>query len=198
LIAKGLVLSRIQSRGQKASLESSSDIRAGIPLLLSWYSLCNVIKAPTSVQMDAFCRTICYDRFYPGDFEANSPLEVMEMILSAIAILAEEICPEEIADPKLAALKGKYSISKWWYKAWAYQICYSINHRRFFISDSELIGMGPDRTKVGDIICILLGCSTPVILRPQDGHYIFLGEAYVHCYMYAKGMDQLAEGAEVN
>jgi len=34
----------------------------------------------------------------------------------------------------------------------------------------------------------------PVVLRPKDDHYIYLGEAYIHGYMYGKAMEELAEG----
>jgi len=124
----------------------------------------------------------------------SSLLQLFEWYLGSLAMLAEEICPEERFDPGWAALRRKHCIEDWWAKSWGTAVLQVIRRRRLFISNSELIGMGPDSAEPGDIICILLGCSTPVILRPQDDHYIFLGEAYVHGYMYGKGMDELAEG----
>jgi hypothetical protein len=194
LIANGLVLSRILATGQHANFESSSNFGAGIPMVLRWYRLCNIIHAPPSVRMDSFCRTIYYDRFSPEDFRYSTTLELMERLLAAIVMLATELCPEERVDPQLIALRGKYNIENWWAKSWTGGACATLRGRRFFTSDSELMGMGPALTEAGDIICILLGCSTPVILRPQDDHYIFLGEAYFHGYMYGKAMEELAEG----
>jgi hypothetical protein len=32
----------------------------------------------------------------------------------------------------------------------------------------------------GDVLCILMGCGFPVVLRRENDHYTFVGEAYVH------------------
>ena len=45
--------------------------------------------------------------------------------------------------------------------------------------------LGPRSCEVGDLVCILYGCSVPVILRPRSdgaGH-TFIGECYVHGMM---------------
>jgi len=68
-----------------------------------------------------------------------------------------------------------------------------IRRRRIFICDSNLIALGPETVETGDIVCILLGCSVPVVLRPKDGHYIFLGEACVPGYMYGKAIEELED-----
>ena len=50
-----------------------------------------------------------------------------------------------------------------------------------------LLGLAPPKTKRGDIVAILFGCSVPVVLRKHisEGreHYAFIGEAYVHGIM---------------
>jgi hypothetical protein len=51
-----------------------------------------------------------------------------------------------------------------------------------------LFGLGPSYIKEGDMICILFGCSVPVILRKivgktDDVHFEFIGECYVHGVM---------------
>jgi hypothetical protein len=71
--------------------------------------------------------------------------------------------------------------------------------RIFFISSSGLMGMAPAEARMGDKICILLGCSTPVILRPSDDnkYYTLIGEAYIHEYMEGKGMDELDQGKHI-
>ncbi|KAF1989061.1 HET-domain-containing protein [Aulographum hederae CBS 113979] len=60
-------------------------------------------------------------------------------------------------------------------------------NRRFLLAgeQSELFGLAPQQSREGDVICILFGCSVPVILRRRvefDGHewFEFVGEAYVH------------------
>jgi hypothetical protein len=74
----------------------------------------------------------------------------------------------------------------------------AMSGRMFFIS-AGLMGMAPAEAQAGDAICILLGCSCPVILRPySDGEfYTLIGEAYVDGYMTGKGMDELEDGRYV-
>jgi hypothetical protein len=190
LIPNGFLLSCIQSVGVKGHLKSRHDFYAGIHILLSWYKLCTAIKAPTLVQEDAFCRTISF----VCSSSPDDRLGRMERCAGAIAMQAAEICPKELVDPEFMSLKEKYNIEKWRAERWLKEVYARIRRRRFFISDSNLIGMGPESAESGDIICILLGCSVPVVLRPQNGHYIFLGEAYIYGYMYRKAMEELAEG----
>jgi hypothetical protein len=53
----------------------------------------------------------------------------------------------------------------------------------------ELLALVPCATEPGDIICIIPGCSVPVVLRrlygPVGGKplYKFIGESYVHGMM---------------
>jgi hypothetical protein len=67
-------------------------------------------------------------------------------------------------------------------------------NRRFFLCKkvgdrAALYGMGPPQTNTGDIICVLFGCSVPVVLRRQDSddstekRYTLVGECYVHGMM---------------
>jgi hypothetical protein len=61
-------------------------------------------------------------------------------------------------------------------------------NRKFFLTErerrGELYGMAPQAALKGDIICILFGCSVPVVLRQVSGdQYHFIGECYVHGIM---------------
>ncbi|KAI9733945.1 MAG: hypothetical protein M1834_002601 [Cirrosporium novae-zelandiae] len=65
-------------------------------------------------------------------------------------------------------------------------------NRKFFSSFDDrrytFFGLGPSKTKNGDVICILFGCSVPVLLREkrlQNGnlYFKFVGECYVHGMM---------------
>jgi hypothetical protein len=45
----------------------------------------------------------------------------------------------------------------------------------------QLGGIGPSGIQSGDLVCILFGCSVPVILREHTSNdYILIGECYVH------------------
>jgi hypothetical protein len=57
--------------------------------------------------------------------------------------------------------------------------------RRFFTSGDTLsiMGLGPARAKLGDHICLLMGCDIPILLRSEGDHFVLVGEAYVHGFM---------------
>ncbi|KAM0264110.1 hypothetical protein ACHAQJ_000855 [Trichoderma viride] len=54
--------------------------------------------------------------------------------------------------------------------------------RRMFIETEEgYIGLGPRGCKPGDIICVIPGCNSPVVLRPTiDGNFQLVGESFVY------------------
>ncbi|PMD13389.1 hypothetical protein NA56DRAFT_612283 [Hyaloscypha hepaticicola] len=61
-------------------------------------------------------------------------------------------------------------------------------NRKFFVSSNKYIGLAPPAAQVGDFICILYGCSVPVVLRRQEdmngkGFFQVVGESYVHRIM---------------
>jgi hypothetical protein len=49
----------------------------------------------------------------------------------------------------------------------------------FFISSQGYMAIGPRRAEKGDVICVLLGYPTPLILRPVDSHYILTEDSYI-------------------
>lgn len=50
---------------------------------------------------------------------------------------------------------------------------------RHFKMSSNRFGTGPETTMNDDIVVILLGVNTPMIMRPKGQHYSLLGAAYV-------------------
>jgi hypothetical protein len=60
---------------------------------------------------------------------------------------------------------------------------FEINHRQSATSRT-LVGLVPRKAEPGDQVCILYGCSVPVVLRRVDGGFWELvGEAYVDGFM---------------
>lgn len=62
--------------------------------------------------------------------------------------------------------------------------------RRLVITENGLLAMAPRRCQRGDVICILYGCSVPVVLRKhqEKDHYQFIGECYVDGYMNGEAL----------
>ncbi|KAI0548238.1 heterokaryon incompatibility protein-domain-containing protein [Xylaria curta] len=60
----------------------------------------------------------------------------------------------------------------------------SCRFRTLFKTTSGKIGLGPEVMLAGDIVTILHGNDTPIILRPKtDQHHLYVGDAYVHAIM---------------
>jgi hypothetical protein len=78
----------------------------------------------------------------------------------------------------------------------------SSQKRRFMTTVGGYLGWAPDnihggpseQTRVGDLIVILFGCSTPLAIRPCGYYYQVLGEAYVQGMMEGEAMRDLDRG----
>ncbi len=61
--------------------------------------------------------------------------------------------------------------------------------RRLVITEHDLLGLAPEKSENGDLICIFYGCSVPVALRrmvdrvTDEEYFTFIGECYVHGIM---------------
>jgi hypothetical protein len=84
-------------------------------------------------------------------------------------------------------------------------------NRRFFMTKTKdeekgeadqesIFGLCPEGTKEKDLVCILFGCSVPVILREHKSndalkcHFELIGEAYVHGKMDGEAMADHEDG----
>jgi hypothetical protein len=68
----------------------------------------------------------------------------------------------------------------------------SVRCRRIFSTEDGYIGLAPSTALKGDLVCVLLGCSVPVVLREEGDHYIFIGECYTHGIMDGEAIDGAA------
>ncbi len=67
--------------------------------------------------------------------------------------------------------------------------------RRLVTTERDLLGLAPAEAKKRDLICILYGCSVPVVLRRHCDYktgqefFQFIGECYVHGLMDGEAFD---------
>jgi hypothetical protein len=66
--------------------------------------------------------------------------------------------------------------------------------RRLMVSKKGYIGQVPFNSQAGDLICVLFGCSVPVIIRKVENHHILIGPAYVRGIMKGEAITQLRNG----
>ncbi|RGP69553.1 Heterokaryon incompatibility protein [Fusarium sporotrichioides] len=82
--------------------------------------------------------------------------------------------------------------------------CYdrTAQRRRFMTTANGYMGWAPDniygleseQTISGDLIAVLYGCSTPIIIRPHGHQFRVIGEAYVQGLMDGEAMDLVNSG----
>jgi hypothetical protein len=56
----------------------------------------------------------------------------------------------------------------------------------------QFVGLAPPDTEARDLVCIIFGCSVPVVLRStaRSGEFKFVGECYVHGMMDGEAFDR--------
>lgn len=196
LHANGIILSVVEFLGRRGDVKQGKGRRTGVPILLDWYRMYCLHSTEVSAaeQVETFCRTVFHDQFSASELDYSGPLDFMERILSALAILAAEICPDEHIEPYLKHLGSKFDDPKWWGESYINDACEYVRGRRLFIGSSNIVGIGPSSIEPGDLVCILFGCMVPVILRLQNGYYTYIGHAYTHGYMYGKAMEEVEAG----
>ena len=71
--------------------------------------------------------------------------------------------------------------------------------RCFCLTEEGHIGMGSGFMTAGDVVIVPLGCSTPILIRPEGprGRYRFVGDVYIHDYMHGKTIKEMEDGHRV-
>jgi hypothetical protein len=70
--------------------------------------------------------------------------------------------------------------------------------RKGFASEAGHVGLVPKTTQLGDVVVVILGASTPVVLRPRaepKGTYSYVGEAYCHGFMHGEAVTERKQEA---
>ncbi|KAH6700638.1 heterokaryon incompatibility protein-domain-containing protein [Leptodontidium sp. MPI-SDFR-AT-0119] len=62
--------------------------------------------------------------------------------------------------------------------------------RRLTLTRLGYLGMAASRAETGDLVCVLLGCSVPVLLRERkdEGTFEFIGECYLDGFMSGEAL----------
>ncbi|KAI1135346.1 HET-domain-containing protein [Hypoxylon sp. FL0543] len=70
-------------------------------------------------------------------------------------------------------------------------------HRRFFVTNSGYIGLGPPSLEAGDSICVLVPGMVAYVLRgSKNGKWKYVGECYLHGIMDGEMIEKAAQNEE--
>lgn len=67
-------------------------------------------------------------------------------------------------------------------QVYATKILSVLAKRRFLTTDNGYVGLAPAEANIGDILVVILGCDSPIILRQTEGQdaYQIVGESFVY------------------
>ncbi|KAH8593843.1 hypothetical protein B0O99DRAFT_673361 [Bisporella sp. PMI_857] len=175
LTVKGFVLDKISRLG------STSEVGR---IKHEWLQLggCSIINDLDYVP-DSFWKTLVADR---NDNGCNAPSWYYRAFLQC---LVETPVGKDINVDEIIKL---YEDSAMLIVDFLRRVQSVISGRKFLVSkDRELSGLAPPTSKPGDSICILYGCTVPVILREDKAttSWTFVGECFVYGMMDGEAVE---------
>ena len=69
-----------------------------------------------------------------------------------------------------------------------------LTSRTIISTEDGRLGIAPDFTEAGDLVCVLFGCHSPVVLRKIDGLFFFVGDCWMYQMMDGEAIQMLNEG----
>lgn len=70
----------------------------------------------------------------------------------------------------------------------------ALQHRRLCTTQTGFLGLAPNEIKIGDTVAIILGCNYPVLLRPFDNGFKYVGECYIDGMMEGEAIEAANNG----
>ncbi|KAJ8058806.1 hypothetical protein OCU04_011794 [Sclerotinia nivalis] len=189
LRTSGVIIGRVQRTGVsfRRQLNSRDNNARGLKVLQEWWNIVAFKKGHSLEEQGAFCRVISC-----GNWTFNDDAEYA-IRMQAIATTLSEQLPK-LGFPLSSISMTQETLDEKERSALLISACWTMNRRRFLISNTGIIGLGPWDSSQDDLICILPGCRFPVILRKIDDHYILMGEAYIDGFMYGEGIRGVKNG----
>ncbi|KAM0310013.1 hypothetical protein ACHAO8_008489 [Botrytis cinerea] len=179
----GVILGSVQKSGLpfRRELNSRDNNSRGLKVLQEWWSIVVSRRNPSLREQGAFCRTISC-----GNWTFSDHAEYAIRMEALATMLSEQT--SQLSFPLSPVSTTGRTLDEKERLALLISACWTMNRRRFIVSDTGIIGLGPWNCSKNDVICVLPGCRFPVILRKTDNHYILVGEAYIDGFMYGEGI----------
>jgi hypothetical protein len=77
-------------------------------------------------------------------------------------------------------------------RLFAERVAFACSSRAFFVSRKGYIGLAPEFTMRGDLVCVFCGCDKPLIIRKIDNHYALVGDSYIYGLMDGEALLEAA------
>jgi len=206
LQVQGLCIDHVKVHRGADKMSARDDLKGGMETLCSWHELLRTEFKECQEKWDSFVCTLCYmeaDEIRRAGEPTNGPANLLYLAeTEALLWCCLKNCPKELVDEMLPCIpSSKLNLSGYvekemevWNSYMANRGTEGIYNRSFLISESGNLDIGINTLEEGDLICILLGCQWPVILRPHGRQYLVLGNSYFEGYMYGRAIDEMEEG----
>lgn len=201
LHARGFSIGSITIIGVACGMEDLEDESHAVIALHEWLKLVTGTTGEYIALWEGFCRNIMKEKCKPEELkEWTTKSDFLPWILGTFVRAMVVARPDIRLDDHLTYYKD-YRAD--WRSLEEDQVLGMILlkgvtemmfGRRIFISDSKLLGLGPESIVEGDAIAILLGCQLPMILRPKSDQYTYIGEVFVDGYMHGSAITELTDG----
>lgn len=122
------------------------------------------------IMIDAICRTLCGNHFSDSYVPRSSGSDFSQ----CKDVLCDLLSNESDCEPPAATSREIYLD----------RIAEALHGRSFCVTDKGYIGLAPQAVEAGDQICVISGCTTPLVLRPDatERHSV-VGECYIDGFM---------------
>ena len=122
--------------------------------------------------LEAFCQTTLCDTFQ--ERWESSP-STMCRLTDGIAALRHVLQRRgDITEGFASEIFNRPDHIRYWNAVYM-----TFKSRLFFTTNEGYIGMGPPCAEAGDLVAVVVGCYSPMMLRPAGGHFKVVGECYV-------------------
>ncbi|KAJ0109379.1 uncharacterized protein J7T55_000304 [Diaporthe amygdali] len=140
-----------------------------------------------------FCLALSLSHI-PEDYE--TPEEWMDICYHVFALTLRDRLPKFKIDHELEQYIGRdpqmdYNKRRLFLQE---NVASNMMGRCFCITDEDRVGLGTGFMIRGDHVVVPLGCSTPVVLRPEGDGYRFVGDVYINGYMFGRAVEECNKG----
>ena len=166
LSVTGILAATVQSAKEIAELKNMMDTIAEIQRLAPHDVLRDYIGGGSFIT--AYCNTLCANHFDDRYLPPSWKMPTFQQSLEALSAILHT---EKVEIPNLGLDNG---IEKFLGTAWNH-----CSEKSFVKTKEGYIGIMPRNSLPGDLVCVLLGCQMPMLLRQTNSQYRVVGPCYV-------------------
>jgi hypothetical protein len=159
-----ICISSVKAVGQLAGMKGWNDFYHRIAAFHAWHICSTSILGHGTDQSENFSRLILCEELNLEKMDGSTLSNFLLSVLGMIVIYCSEKWPDIAADTWLTELAESRTESEDILRTWV-ELLISIFKCRLFTTTEGTLGMAEESVMERDLVCILFGCSIPVVLR---------------------------------